>query len=156
LLTSEEVNRLAEVLQPRFVDFDYDWDADPQLTPSQADANWVKLVWADMANDLHDVRTAKRDLKNVKEWLSQEKQKREEAENLGKSLERERLKAEYVNRSLRGELATAKEAHEQTKAQLTPYLELGPLALSMAFRFRTISKRYPRLASVVKFCLDKR
>jgi hypothetical protein len=156
LLTSAEVNRLAEVLQPHFADFDYDWDADPQLTPSQADANWIKLVWADMANDLHEVRTTKRDLKNVKEWLNQEKQRREEAENLATNLERERLKLEYANRSVRGDLAAAREIHEQTKAQLAPYLELGPLALSMAFRFRKLSVRYPRLASLTKFILGKR
>jgi hypothetical protein len=156
LLTSEEVNRLADVLQPRFADFDYDWDADLQLTPSQADANWIKLVWTDMANDLHDVRTTKRDLKNVKEWLSQEKQRREEAEHLATNLERERLKLQYVNRSVREELASAKEAHERTNAQLAPYLELGPLALSMAFRFRALSMRYPRLAGTVKFLLGKR
>jgi hypothetical protein len=156
LLTTGEVKQLAEALQPQFTDFDYDWDADPQLSGSQADANWIKLVWADMANDLHEARTTKRDLKNVKEWLCQEKQRREEAENVVTNLDRERLKLEYANRSLQAEVAASKVAHEQTKAELAPYLELGPLALSMAFRFRTLSMRYPRLASAVKFLVRKR
>jgi len=152
-LTTHESQRLAQVLQPQFVDFDFDWDADPALEPGQADANWIKLVWADLADNLQVLRFTKRDLKKVKGWLDEERGKleeeriqREQAEN-----QRENLKADV--RGLEQTIEGLRTELEQTRAQLMPYLQLGPLALRMAFRIRTLSARYTRMARAFKLFL---
>jgi len=138
LLTSEETIEIAEVLKPRFCDFNYDWDADSRLNASQADANWIKLVWVNLAEDLQVLRTTKRDLENIKKQA--ETNQRVLEQDLGR---------------LKNELASTIDALKMTRKQLAPFLQLGPVSLGMAFKMRSLSLRYPWFSNMLKYLVRR-
>jgi hypothetical protein len=149
LLTAAEARPLAKVLQPRYADFDYDWDADPNLSAVQADANWVHLVWADLTDRLHHLDETSRALHGARQELGCTRQTLNETLH-SRNLERAgREDAEQKGQVLEAELASVRTGLQNVQAQLAPFLELGPISLAMARRLRRTSLRHPFLA---RFC----
>jgi hypothetical protein len=61
LLTVTEAERIAAAHADIFATLGYVCDPDPTLSEIQADTNWLKLVWADLAEGLHTLRQTQRD-----------------------------------------------------------------------------------------------
>lgn len=56
LLPAAEAGLIAAAHRAVFADLGYEVDPDPLLNGSQADANWIKLIWEELAEDLHTLR----------------------------------------------------------------------------------------------------
>jgi Sulfotransferase domain len=56
LLPAAETALIADAHQPVFAALGYEVDPDPHLNGAQADANWIKLIWEELAEDLHTLR----------------------------------------------------------------------------------------------------
>jgi hypothetical protein len=156
LLTAAEARPLAKVFQARYADFDYDWDADPNLTAVQADANWVELVWADLTDRLHHLDETSRALHGARQDLGSTRRSLNETLE---SLNVERAGREAADRQrqvLESELASVRTGLESVQAQLAPFLELGPISLAMARWLRHSSLRHPFLARLCKCFIPHR
>lgn len=70
LLPAANAEPLARALAPVFETLGYACDPDPALTASEADANWLRLVWADVAEDLHHLAKAQKALKESQAKLA--------------------------------------------------------------------------------------
>jgi Sulfotransferase domain len=57
LLPEVEATRIAEAHQAVLDDLGYQVDPDPALDGGQADANWIKLLWSELAADLAQLKT---------------------------------------------------------------------------------------------------
>jgi hypothetical protein len=156
LLTTNEARPLAKVLQPLYGEFDYDWDADPNLSPVQADANWVQLVWADLTDRLHNLdettralHAVRQDLDGTRRDLSATLQSLNEAKT-------GRDAAEQQGLALRSEVGITKSELEKVRAELAPFLELGPISLAMARRLRRASLKHPFVSRLCKCFIPHR
>ncbi len=56
LLPAAETALIVDAHQVVFDALGYEVDPDPHLTGAQADANWIKLIWEELAEDLHTLR----------------------------------------------------------------------------------------------------
>jgi hypothetical protein len=156
LLTAAEARPLARVLQPRYADFDYDWDADPNLTAVQADANWVHLVWADLTDRLHHLDETSRALHAARQDLGTTRQS---MNDILQSLNEERIGREAAERqcqALESDLVSVRTGLESVQAQLAPFLELGPISLATARSLRRASLRHPFMARLCRWLLPYR
>jgi hypothetical protein len=70
LLTVAEAEPIAAAHADVFATLGYVCDPDPTLSEFEADANWLKLVWADLAEGLHSLRQTQRDKDKVEAKLS--------------------------------------------------------------------------------------
>ena len=61
LLTAPSAGRIAEAHRDCFAALGYVCDPDPELTPAQADANWLKLVWPQTGEKLRRQPQAERE-----------------------------------------------------------------------------------------------
>jgi len=57
LLPAAEAARIAAAHEAVLADLGYEVDPDPALDGSQADANWIKLLWGELAEDLARIKT---------------------------------------------------------------------------------------------------
>jgi hypothetical protein len=121
-LPPAEAGRIAAAHPIIFSDLGYPCDPDSQLTPSQADANWMKLTWRDLAAELKNSQRLKKELREAQEQLAASR---------------------IANQNLETQLTQAREHIAQSPA-------LGPLALKIAKGIRTTSMRFPKTASLVK------
>lgn len=53
LLTARDLEPIAEALKPYLQTLGYECIPDADLDEHQADANWLKLVWSELAEDIH-------------------------------------------------------------------------------------------------------
>jgi hypothetical protein len=65
LLPAAEARALAGAHETAFADFGYACDPDPDLDAAQADANWIDLIWADLAEDLARLQTSHLVVRNL-------------------------------------------------------------------------------------------
>ena len=65
LLTVAEASRLFKTHAELFGELGYTCEASPSLDGQNADANWIKLAWSDLADDLQNVRAMRRTLVNL-------------------------------------------------------------------------------------------
>jgi hypothetical protein len=149
LLTTAEAVRIAAVLEPLYREFDYDWDADSRLSGVQADANWCHLVWADVAQEINDLRLTKHLLKTARDDLNVA-----HAELVANRDELASLRAE--NQTLNLTLGTTTVERDALRQRLQPVADLGPRALAVAARIRGASVRYPRLSRLTKWLLSSK
>lgn len=149
LLTQAELEILRPFWQPLYADFDYDWDADPFLTAAEADANWIKLVWADLTEDLQDLRFTKMSLSAHRKELERHCSLLRDRE-----LDCGRLESALDKTTV--QLNETREALAKSRAELDRFRDLGPLALKMAFRVRAFSRNHPKLAGAFKWLVPAR
>jgi hypothetical protein len=71
LLPTAEAQAIAQVLAGSLEEFGYRCDPDPLLEGGQADANWIQLVWAELAEHLHDIDKTRWDLSATRQALAQ-------------------------------------------------------------------------------------
>jgi hypothetical protein len=129
LLPPFQARPLAAAFHAHLEEFGYTGDPNDSLNVRQADANWVKLVWEDLAMDLQNLKTT--------------------------LAERDRLRGELG--TMRVELQASEKARreaqeyaEAARVELTRFEGLGPLAIATARRLRRMSLRYPRLSALLK------
>lgn len=69
LLTACDVEAIAPALE-RFINtLGYEISPDPELDASQADSNWLKFVWTDLVEDLHNLAKTQRALRTAEKAL---------------------------------------------------------------------------------------
>ena len=170
LLTDVEARLLADHYVPHYADVDYDWDADPNLTPATADAKWIQLMWEELTERLHNLANARKDLHVARQELHAARTELQTAqENLEltrRAFAEVRASAEQTTATLRDSLAqfaaqqsilsATEEELARTREQLVPYLKVGPLAFYIAQRIRRLAVRYPGPAQAVKRLLGFR
>jgi hypothetical protein len=71
LLTAGDVDAITPTLKRFLTTVGYELNPDPELNPSQADANWLKLVWADLVEDLHNLANTQRALRTSEKTLDE-------------------------------------------------------------------------------------
>lgn len=71
LLTAREAVPIGAAHAALFQTLSYRCDPDPDLDGTQADANWLNLVWSELTDDLHDLRQTKRRLSDAEAELEQ-------------------------------------------------------------------------------------
>jgi hypothetical protein len=73
LLTAHEAIEIARAHAGTMQTLGYPCDPDPLLDRAQADANWINLIWADLASELQTLRETKRDRDQLKTELAKAK-----------------------------------------------------------------------------------
>jgi hypothetical protein len=144
LLTAAEATPIAQTHPEVFEKLGYLCDPNPETTASQADADWVKLVWAQLTEELHVLKHYKHNIGLLKKELAEKRQELDACRvDLG------RMHAAYsglqmVNNNLR-------EHHETLLNEFTTLQEgVAPGALELAARVGRISRRHPQAAAFVK------
>jgi hypothetical protein len=66
LLTAPEAHAIGTAYASAFADFGYACDPDPELDGARADANWINLIWDELADDLARIRTHHLVVKNMR------------------------------------------------------------------------------------------
>jgi hypothetical protein len=74
LLTAHEAIEIARAHAAIIDSLGYRCDPDPGLDGVKADANWITLIWADLACELQNLRETKRLLSEAKQSLAETKQ----------------------------------------------------------------------------------
>src|SRR5262249_20165192 len=70
LLTSHEAIEIGRAHSSILETLDYQCDPDPKLDGLSADAHWLQLTWADLADHLHDLSQAKQEISRLKNELA--------------------------------------------------------------------------------------
>jgi hypothetical protein len=100
LLTAHEAIEIARTYATVMETLSYACDPDPDLNAVQADSNWLKLIWADLAADLQTLRELKRDRDQFKTDLGTRDEElaklKGEAEQLRQHSQQARLEMEQV------------------------------------------------------------
>jgi hypothetical protein len=122
LLTEAEARRIAAAHPGSFTTFGYTCDADPDLTPAEADRNWVQLTWSGLAEKIQELPRA-----------------RARIEDLEHAVRREQGEHDRTRRDLEGH-----------KARVLALEQLGPVALGAARTIHGWSLRHPRLAGLAR------
>jgi hypothetical protein len=139
LLPAAEAERIAAAHPEVFAELGYACDPDPYLTESQADANWTKLAWSQLADDLHNLRALQRTIDNLEARLTGAQTELEQA--------RSQLAASLVKQQ---ELHALKAEMEVTRERLAQSEGVGPLGLRVARKLTGFSRRHPTVAKVLK------
>jgi hypothetical protein len=144
LLTSSEASLIGQAQLDSFNQLGYALDPDPNLTASQADANWVSMVWARLTEDLHHLKFSKHRIGSLEEELAQKHRELELCRtDLG------RMHSAYTG--LQTVHANVREHHARLLAHLHSLEEgLAPGTLALACRVGKISARHPQAAAFVK------
>jgi hypothetical protein len=132
LLTAAEAQPIAAAHDGVFADLGYGYDPDPALDASRADANWVNLIWSELAEDRQTgaETVAQRRLREVDAAYH----------DVVKALD-----------STSARLREVEALNEASRQALALFLELGPGALRLATRLRRLSCRYPRLSRLLRW-----
>lgn len=154
LLTAEVAGRVARTHADVFANLGYEVDADPSLTPAEADENWLKLVWSDLSEELQNVRRNRRAMAEL-----QAKFQSSQAELAASYVQASELQVrtaqeaavrqarllalEAANRDLAAEVA-------ELRRQLQPFDGLTPNSVRMAHKLRGMASRHPHASSFVK------
>jgi hypothetical protein len=100
LLTAHEAIEITRTHSAVTETLGYACDPDPDLNAVQADSNWIKLIWADLAADLQMLRELKRDRDQFKTGLGARDEElaklKCEAEQLRQHSQHARLEMEQV------------------------------------------------------------
>jgi hypothetical protein len=134
--TTEEADLLFSAHRQVFEDLGYHAHADAELTPSSADANWIRLAWHGVLDDLHDLRILKRDFASLR---SAHEATRAELEAIRNSHQRSSAEAA----TLREELAKAHSFIAQCEG-------LGPRTLKWVRRIKRVGDRILLLPRLLK------
>lgn len=151
LLTAAEATRIAKAHAAVFAELGYDCDPNPDLTGSEADANWIQLVWAQLTEELHDMKKMQ---KRIAELEGKLERKEEELTSCHSELmscrtELGRLHTAYLG--LEGVNTNLREHHTQLYAHYKSLVEgLTPESLDLAARVGSIARRHPQTAALVK------
>ena len=144
LFTGAEARVIAKTHSEVFAKLGYECDPNPELTGSQADANWVNLVWSQLTEDLHVLKHYKHNIGLLEKELSERRQE------LGAvRAELGRMHSAYSGlETIHGSL---RERHEKLNDHYkTLQAGMAPGALELATRVGRISRRHPQAAAFVK------
>jgi hypothetical protein len=119
----------------------YTCDPDPQLTPEQADANWVALAGRQVADKLHTLTCMTQQLAAAQEALRQ-------AQTTLDATWAELQKLRQKHDELYGRFHAASQ-------ELHWFHQLGPLPLAVALKLRNLSHRYRPLSAAAKGTLQR-
>jgi hypothetical protein len=144
LLPEAEARPIAQAHSEVFAKLGYVCDPNPEITGSQADGNWVNLVWAQLTEELHVLKHYKHNIGILEKELTDRRQELEAAR-----LELGRMHNAYSG--LEGVHANLRKHHEMLLDHHKDLTEgLVPGAVEMAFRVGRISRRHPQAAAFVK------
>jgi hypothetical protein len=144
LFTKSEAAIIAKAQAESFQELGYSCDADPDLTPAQADGNWVNLVWAKLTEDLHQLKVSNQKIEAIAKQLAEREQE----------LEACRTELGRMHLAYNGLETVASNLQEHHSTLLAHYrmLEQGlaPGTLAMAYRVGKLTERHPQAAAFVK------
>ena len=156
LLTASIAEQIAQAHPASFGPLGYPCDPDSNLTPSQADANWIRFS-STVSEKLQQFRSTRQQLaeaqQNINHLLAEQaaltrNYQHVEAERQRVEAERQRVEAEYQR--VEAERQHWIHAYHTICAELAPFKELGPIPLKLARCLRNLSHSHPRLAAMVK------
>jgi Sulfotransferase domain len=144
LLTATEATQIARAHSDVLAKNGYCCDPDPELTGSQADANWVNIVWARLTEELHVLKHYKHNVELLEKELAERRQELDYART-----ELGRMHGAY--QGLECVTTNLRRHHSELLAHHNELIDgMTPAAIAMAFRVGRISKRYPQAAAFVK------
>jgi hypothetical protein len=177
LLPADHARAIADAHADSLADFGYVCDPDSALGAAEADANWVRLVWSDLAEKLPGVQLAERRVAEARAWLAASEQALGELRGQHATLTGELATVQTELTAARAELAAERqglaEAQQELASSRRAVLDLtaqlaaaqrvlatveglGPFALGVAHRLRRLSAGYPRLSGACKRLLRLR
>jgi hypothetical protein len=139
LLMRTEADAIGAAHAPVFAELGYSCDADPDLGALEADANWVRLAWDGLVDDLQNVRIVKREVANSQMAFYAAKTELTELKQTHHELWLEA-------RTLRTELARAQGFVDKCEG-------LGPQSIQLARQLKSLGERHPRLLALLKAIL---
>jgi hypothetical protein len=150
LLTAAEATRIAEAQGPVFSELGYACDPDPHLTGREADANWTRLAWEALVDDLQNLRILQRDNDKLTARCTA----------LEADLAAAKARVEACEQDLHQAISAQAELERarQTQGARLQYLEarlaeaegLGPNSLRFARKLNRFAGRHPRASALVK------
>ncbi len=136
LLTAPVADEIARVHCSYCEEFGYTCDADPELTPVQADANWVACLGSQVAKKLREHRSQAKLLRHYESQF-------ETLEQANRELHAE-LTATHAS------LEASRAACRDVSARLEVMGELGPTTIKLARRMRRWSHHVPGFTTLLK------
>jgi hypothetical protein len=161
-LVASVATRLAQTHHICCADMGYSFSPDPQLTPVQADANWLSLVWAKATEKLQKHRRQRLELSQAQDDLGRLKTDYSHLEQGYNELQGYCLSVEHAYRQLEATFQTACANYERLEAMLQTVRadqkrcpRLGPTSLALAQWLGSLAHRFPATASTVKRLLQR-
>jgi hypothetical protein len=151
LLPAAEATRIADTHATVFSQLGYRCDPNPDLTGSEADANWVQLAWAPLTEELHSMKQFKKRIADLENQLANKHKDLTACheELVSCRTELGRLHTAYVG--LQGVNANLRDHHSQLYDHYKTLVQgLTPESLDLAARVGSISRRHPQTAALVK------
>lgn len=111
LFTEQDLDGMLGSLKPFIDRLGYACSADAELSAEQADAHWVRLVWNDLVDELHELAKTKRALKETEKRLAESQAHAVGLHGRGQDLEGQLAQTT-------AELAAARAAESCAKADL--------------------------------------
>jgi hypothetical protein len=143
LLPVPEAAGIADAQPASFAALAYACDPDSMLEGGKADAKWIQLVGADLADDMQNLPGLKQQL--------------EASQQQGQALQTQLSASQQAYTELEARFAVAEQAHraaasqwERERAHRMQLESLGPLSLAIAHQLGRLARRYPRTAHLVK------
>src|SRR5262249_978883 len=117
LLTSHEAIEIGRAQAAIFDVLGYACDPEPSLDGERADANWIKLIWADLSADLQNLRAFK---SQADESKAKAVAANSEAARPRQEIKRERMHVEEMDQTsgqLQAEVAAWKDELERVRSE---------------------------------------
>lgn len=159
-LTARAAERIAQAHPDAFACGGYSCDADPDLTPGQADLNWVNLVGAQMADKLYNLTKTSRRLadahgavRELQQTVRESQEQKAALEHALQQIQDDLRQSQDTVRSAQAELQDVRQAYREAAAELHHFHQLGPMPLRIAWKLRDLSHRYPALSAAAKSVL---
>ncbi len=144
LFTQAEADILAKAQSKSFEQLDYSCTADPDLTPAQADGNWVNLAWAKLTEDLHHLKFSKQRIGALEKQLAERE----------KELEACRVDLGRMYTAYNGLQGHATNLQQHYSNLLADYKKLeqtvAPGTLELAHRVGKLTQQHPQAVALVK------
>lgn len=152
LLPPREAQLIAKAHAANFALFGYDCNPDTHLSVAQADANWIKLVWAELAEKIQQLRQNQKAFKQLQE--SQDSYRTAKEAELSAIQGTCRAQVEKVN-SLNLAVANLEREAQSLRTRLRSLEQLGAFPLAVAARLRRLMDRFPTMTCLGKLLLGK-
>jgi len=148
LLPAAEACAIAKAQSASFSGMGYVCDPDPDLQPGSADANWVELVGANLAEELQNLASLRKQL--------------ETSQDRAQASQTELAASQEALTDLRARFAATQQAlqdlmnrSEQERALQDQVTDLEPAALEDAWRLHHFARRHPRTARLFAWFLRR-
>jgi hypothetical protein len=136
LFTKSEAELLGAAHAPILADLGYSCDFDADLGALEADANWIRLAWSGLVDDLQNMRIVKREASNSQLAL--------------RATSKELLDLKQTHHELWMESKALRAELEKAQAFIAQCDGLGPQSIQLARQLKGFGERHPRIFAMLK------